>query len=480
MSASPNTGGAHMLWLSASQRALGVASYPLTISGAAQQPLHSRTPRFPPTATGTTMTHQPRPDASIPIDGHLAADVFGTACLLERQVLALEERCRANEEREARLKRTRGELQEIITLLAAVEKEEACATAELTNTLARLRLSSSTERSTTSTPSSASGVTQRGSQLASGGIPSPLARAARDAFPLHSSSPRDPLRPPPRLADADAGSEPTLRTLRGPEGAASLPTGTLRLEPTRAEGVLARALHAFTSDRPQPFGQHGSARGPGILASSAVTDRSARQQARTPTRARLLRARLDPRLQTVTLGSHVVLPARPGSERTSELPSSHSASYVQADPDDSGRADTASLASVALAGRLDLPMETNAPRLIERLGCHEISLGFDRAEIPERFVFVKRGSKKHTGIRKAVLGLSGSNPTTKSPASARSRRHQAKADIVGRRRALVSLVKKRVRRSSKAVAKWHPEGSREASDAQGTEASRWVAAAMAN
>ena len=397
------------------------------------------------------MTHRPRLDPSIPIDSHITADVFGTACLLERQVLALEERCRANEEREARLTRTRGELQEIITLLATVEKEEACATAELTNTLARLRLSSITARSSTSTPSGASGATQRGSQLASVGMPSSLARATRNAIPFDSSSPRDPLRPPPRRADAGAGSESDSCTLRGLEGAASPPTEILHPEYTQAEGVLARAVRPFTSDRPQTFGQHGSARGSGPLASSAVTDPSARPKTRTPTRARLPRARLDPRLQTVTLGSHVVLPARAGSERVGELPSSHSAEDVHVD--NSGRADAVSLASITLAGRLGLTMETSMHQTIERLGSHEIAPMFDRAEIPERFVFAKRGSKKRNGSRKAVFGLSGGNSTTKSPTGARSRRYQAKTDIIGRRRALVSLVKKRVRRSSTAVAK---------------------------
>ncbi|KAI0655716.1 hypothetical protein C8Q70DRAFT_1081354 [Cubamyces menziesii] len=408
------------------------------------------------------MTHRPRLHPSIPIDSHLTADVFGTACLLERQVLALEERCRANEEREARLTRTRGELQEIITLLATVEKEEACATAELTSTLARLRLSSTTNRSSTSTPSGASGATQRGSQLSSVGMPSSLARDTRNVFPFDTSSPRDPLRPPPRLADAGPGSEPDSCTLRGPEGAASHPTETLHPEHTQAGGVLARALRPSTSDRPQTFGQHGGARGPGPLASSAVTNSSARTKTRTPTRARLPRARLDPRLQTVTLGSHVVLPARAGSERTSELPSPYPAADVQVD--NSGRADAVSLTSASLAGRLGLPMETTMHRTIERLGSHEIAPVFDRAEIPERFVFAKRGNKKRKGSRKTVFALSGDNPTTNSPASARSRRYQAKADIIGRRRALVSLVKKRVRRSSTAVAKWRTEGSREASD----------------
>ncbi|KAI0363934.1 hypothetical protein BV20DRAFT_983482 [Pilatotrama ljubarskyi] len=400
------------------------------------------------------MTHHDMFD----ISRGLTTDVFNTACVLQQQVYTLEERCRTSEEREESLRQRRTELQEILSMFATVERTEARATAELAQTLARVR---SPRRSSTAqsqrqslspsyfkfpmeTPPSHR-TTQRGSWPSyrpDNSFSSPLARVARVALPPHSSSPRSPL--DPRRLDADA--DPRM----GGEGAASHPPGAHTSTPVRtsmvgAEAALMRALQNFMSDRERGVGQPKSpvCGGPGPQSTSVASVAGARERLGTPTRAR--RARLDPRQQTVTLGSHVVLPARSASDiaAISEPESDPGAQDGEYSPKDA-----APSLPAALAKRLDEGVAETVPGRVDRLGEHEIApapedqvnakaeAGEPRARSQSVWELIKSvrksGSVRDVAANVRNGGGGGYNTRkTRSPAHTRLLRARGKTSIIG-------------------------------------------------
>ncbi|OBZ74504.1 hypothetical protein A0H81_05156 [Grifola frondosa] len=69
----------------------------------------------------------------------LTTDVFATGRLLQEQLESLEDRCCVNQEKGSDLKEKRHELQEVLKLFEMIEENEKRATAELEDTLARVR-----------------------------------------------------------------------------------------------------------------------------------------------------------------------------------------------------------------------------------------------------------------------------------------------------------------------------------------------------
>ncbi|KAI0351240.1 hypothetical protein OH77DRAFT_965127 [Trametes cingulata] len=434
------------------------------------------------------------------ISHRLTTDVFSTACILQQQVYTLEERCRTSEEREESLRQRRTELQEILSMFATVERTEARATAELAQTLARLRnaggsTATHSGRRTSShsyfqvimeTPPSKR-ATQRGSwpsYKSGNSMSSPLARLARDALPPQSSSPRSPLRP------SGAGADPRV----GGEGAASQPLGALtstpRLTPmVGAEAALMRALQVFTSDRERGVGQpevpvRG---GPGPQSASVASVAGARERTDTPTRGR--RPPLDPRQQTVTLGSHVVLPARSGSDIAviSEPESDSGAPDGEYSP-----TDTAPSVPAALPERLDERVGKSITRRVDRLGEHEIAPasapeGEARAEMeaaepraqPQGVWGLIKSVGKSGTLRDAAVnfrkgGGGGYNGRkARSPAHSRLFRSRGKASIVGAPDLLLRISRRRA-----PIARRQGAGNHDSVDVSGEDGpNAWTVAA---
>ncbi|KAI9061893.1 hypothetical protein FKP32DRAFT_1759347 [Trametes sanguinea] len=399
------------------------------------------------------MTLQSNPGASLNVGPRLTTDVFGTASLLQRQVHALEERCRASEEQEDRLKKTRSELQAILSKFATVEKAEVHATADLIRTLERLRSGNGASPSFTITPprASAAASSQGESMSSAGSTPSMLPRVARVALRPRFSSPRGPSCPSLLPAGENAETDPHSEGHQEGAGAGSRPTDTLWASEYAAAGdMVAEFLKSVMSDGARAVGQRGCpehgavASGPRVGgATLAKTDPQVNGRAASQDP----RARLDPRLRPVTLGAHVVSPARLGSDAASMISSSQS--LTDAEGGDSDLPDTNSLLAVALAGRSDASPGAVFPGLVDRIGTLDIGpdQGGAGGEMGKRARAVQV-FKRNTVVRKLAgnwpRGTGGSQGSRKgrSPAHKRPFRARAKSTIVGPQTFLVKFARR--------------------------------------
>ncbi|KAI0640973.1 hypothetical protein C8Q79DRAFT_1014803 [Trametes meyenii] len=428
-----------------------------------------------------TYRHQSTPSSP------LTTDVFSTARLLQTQLQALEDRCRTSAGHEAHLRAHRTNLQEILSVLAAVEADEARATAALQEQVAALRTASTPpvrprtplefwRRAATrrgSPPPSHSPSASANARPLSASSQPPSARDARAVQDSESSSPRVPLRPHCADTDADphmggdsvdsagAGSQPPA-TL-GVGSALSPTTLTPTHTHTAATGesglVESAMLHPVTCDRALEDTARGKA--------TARTVATARLHTGSAARAR--QARHDPRLQEVALGAHVVTAARPGDDMAGVSDSPQPDAGIvdeQWGTREGAGAELGSGLSPALARRfgIDITVEDTAARGTIRLGHHEIA-PLTGGTQEERWN-VGTGMGYLTGV--ATRNVSGSwgvdsghgakfERKTRSPARKRLFGLRAKTSIIGVQKDLLDLGRALRRRSA-----WHGLRNRQA------------------
>ncbi|OSD03846.1 hypothetical protein PYCCODRAFT_1466745 [Trametes coccinea BRFM310] len=406
-----------------------------------------------PFAATQIMTQQNRPGASIDVRPRLTTDIFGTASLLQRQVHALEERCRASEEQEDRLKKTRSELQAILSKFATVEKAEVHATADLIRTLERLRSGNGASPSFTITPPRASAaISSQGECMSpAGSTPSILPRVARVTLRPRFSSPRGPSCPSLLFAGENAEADPHSEGHQEGAGAGSHPTDALQeSEYVAADDMVAEFLKSVTSDGTRAVGQRGCPEH-GAVARSPRVDGADLAQVYPQLNGRAAsqdpRTRLDPRLRPVSLSAQVVSPARLGGDAASMMPSAQSLTDVESGESD--LPDTNSLLAVALAGGSNDSSGAALPGLVDRIGSLDIAPeqpgpGGDigkRARAVQVF-------KRNTVVRKLAgnwpRSTGGSQGSRKggSPARKRPFRVRAKSTIVGPQTFLVKFVRR--------------------------------------
>ncbi|KAI0632691.1 hypothetical protein C8Q77DRAFT_1209911 [Trametes polyzona] len=155
-----------------------------------------------------------------------AAEVFGTARLLQNQLLSFEVRHRASAEREHNLLHARSELQEIHNGFAALEEAEARATAELSLTLDRLRTSHRTSLTQSQSQTSLVPTTPTAKRPFRFGFPlrSRTSRPFQFSFQMQTPSPQhgrgtarrgSPASAPPGRAPRESMAAPLARLARG-------------------------------------------------------------------------------------------------------------------------------------------------------------------------------------------------------------------------------------------------------------------------
>ncbi|CDO69937.1 hypothetical protein BN946_scf184836.g11 [Trametes cinnabarina] len=384
------------------------------------------------------MTQQNKYDPIIDIGPRLTSDVFSTASLLQRQVHALEERCRASEKHADRLKKTRSELQAILSTVANGEKAEAHATADLSRTLERLRGGNGAGHSfATSPPGASAAASPQSESMSSVGITgSPLARLARETLSLGLSSPRGPFRPPLLTGGENAETDPHSGGHRGLAGADSHPIDSfLASQFAGAQEVVADFLQCFSSDSTRRVGQRGYP-GYGRVNNDLPTGEvTFARTCNLMNRAEAVGdpcARLDPRLQTVFMGAHVESPARLGSDMTSMKPCSQS--LTEGRHSDSDLLNTNSLLAVPLVGHSDDTPGAAAPPLADRIEVSEMAtdVGVDKGRLVRAVQAFTRTVVTRKLAGKCSRGREGSQDATKtrSPRK-RPSRVRAKSSVIG-------------------------------------------------
>ncbi|KAI0776619.1 hypothetical protein BD413DRAFT_645078 [Trametes elegans] len=371
-----------------------------------------------------SMTHE----TTLSVGLSLTTDIFGTACLLQQQVQALEERCRTSEEREVALRTKRTELQDILNLFMTIEKSEARATADLTYTLLRLRRGSPTASPTASqgpvinapgrstSPNANAAAHKADASFSSTELPSPLARLARDALQRSPicSSPRAPFRP--YEADADADEDPHNTRGGTQAGAASHSHPGALPPPASAPTAEHTPPRAMQGSAPSPNPGRGRVRRKAPPPFPAGLSPSGKTSAGGPPHRRDGR---DPRLQAVALGAHVVTAARAGEGPADPADGTGGAGLpsldgllATVDKEAFARAYAAALASGTHPGRLargpdpatGADASLPAGRVV-RLGGHEIAAGGPADGRPTavgRVLQIVSGIAKGAGMRRVA------------------------------------------------------------------------------
>ncbi|KAI0669029.1 hypothetical protein C8Q78DRAFT_224828 [Trametes maxima] len=411
-----------------------------------------------------TYRHQSTPSSP------LTTEVFSTARLLQAQLQALEGRCRTSAEHEAHLRAHRTNLQEILSMFATVEEDEARATAALQAQVEALRAAPTppvrprtplefwhraAARRGSPPPSHSSPAGASGRPLSASSLP-PSARDARAVQEPESSSPRVPLRP--HRADMDADPRMGCEA-EDSAGAGSQPPLALGVGSELSTATLAPALTTPTAAK-EELGTADGALPPAVTCDRALEDTAqgkatarpvAAARVHTGSAARTRQARHDPRLREVTLGAHVVTVARPGDDMVGVSDSPQPDAGIAGGQWGTGAGAGAELGSglsPALARRfgLDITVEDTPTRGTVRLGDHEIAPL--TGGVQEERWNIGTGVGYLTGV--ATRNVSGSwgvdgghgakfERKTRSPARKRLFGIRAKTSIIGVQKDLLDL-----------------------------------------